>query len=70
MLDNKYGLGRYFCRSCADKIGNESVPAEERFSMSIYAGMYCDKCWENDGLNHDRQFDPMDAGEHCDESDY
>lgn len=62
-------LGRYFCRACADK-GMTNVPAEERYSMRVYAGMYCDKCWEKDGRNHDREFDPLDAGEHFDENDY
>ena len=69
-MESKYGLGRYFCRSCADKIGNESVPGEERYSMGIYAGMYCDRCWDNDGRNNDRQYDFMDAGEYYDETDY
>ena len=58
--------GRYFCRRCADK--NMGVPADERFSMGVYAGMYCDSCWRVDGRNHDRQFDPMDAGESYEES--
>lgn len=63
-------LGRYFCRKCASNNGNENVPVTERFSMGIYAGMYCDACWEVDGRNHDRSFDPMDAGEHYNEDDY
>lgn len=63
-------LGRYFCRRHAGEKGDESVPAVERFSMGIYAGMYCDACWATDGRNHDRQFDPMDAGEHYSEEDY
>ena len=62
-------LGRYFCRSCAGETGDESVPANERFSMGIYAGMYCDKCWAKDGRNHNRAFDPADAGESY-EDDY
>ncbi len=61
-------FGRYFCRRCAAQgIGEQ---ASERFSMGIYAGMYCDACWKEDGRNHDRKFDPMDAGEHYDEEDY
>ena len=63
-------LGRYFCHRCADRIGNESVPGTERYSMQIYAGTYCDTCWGQDGRNHDRQFDPMDAGGHYSEEDY
>lgn len=53
--------GRYFCRRCADR--RISAPAEERYSMQVYAGMLCDACWKVDGRNHDRPFDPMDAGE-------
>lgn len=63
-------LGRYFCRACADRCGAQNVQACERFSMGIYAGMYCDDCWEKDGRNHDREFDPLDAGEHYSEEDY
>ena len=59
---------RYYCRRCADK--NQWEPAGERFSMGVYAGMYCDECWKNDGRNHSRQFDPMDAGESYSEEDY
>jgi len=53
--------GRYYCRHCADT--NQWVQATECFSMGIYAGMYCGPCWDKDGRNHDRPFDPMDAGE-------
>jgi hypothetical protein len=60
--------GRYFCRKCADR--NIVVAADERYSMAIYAGMYCDACWSEDGRNHSRDFDPMDAGEHYMEEDY
>lgn len=64
----KERYGRYFCRKCADQgIGQ---PAEERHSMGVYAGMYCDECWSKDGRNHDRQFDPLDAGEHYSTEDY
>lgn len=60
--------GRYYCRRCADK--DQWEPANERFSMGVYAGMYCDECWEADGRNHGRAFDPMDAGESYDEEGY
>lgn len=57
--------GRYFCRRCADKgVGR---PADEQFSMGVYAGMYCDKCWAEDGRNHERDFDPAYAGERMEE---
>lgn len=57
--------GRYYCRRCADN--RRIVAADERYSMGVYAGMLCDECWKNDGRNHDRQFDEMDAGERMDE---
>lgn len=61
--NKKYG--RYFCRRCAEQdVGRE---AEERYSMFVFAGMLCDECWKNDSLNHDRPFDPMDAGESYEE---
>lgn len=53
--------GRFYCRACADR--NVVVAAWERNSMGFYAGMYCDPCWNVDGRNHDRRFDPADAGE-------
>ena len=60
--------GRYFCRRCAER--NIIRAADERYSMGIYAGMYCDTCWKDDGRNHNRQFDPMDAGEAYEAEDY
>lgn len=61
-------FGRYFCRRCADKsMGVFGTPC---YSMGVYAGTYCDGCWAEDGRNHDRPFDPMDAGEHYSEDDY
>jgi hypothetical protein len=36
--------------------------------MGIYAGMYCGSCWAADGRNHDRDFDPLDAGESYEEA--
>ena len=58
-------FGRLYCRKCIDR-GRIAAAGECR-SMGIYAGMYCDACWEKDGRNHDRQFDELDAGEHYDE---
>lgn len=64
----KHTLGRSFCRRCAD--AGTYVEAAERYSMGVYAGTYCDDCWERDGRNHNHTFDPLDAGEHYDEGDY
>ena len=58
-------FGRNFCRRCADKrIAREGF---ERYCMGSYAGTLCCACWEVDGLNHDRAFSYMDAGESYDE---
>ena len=59
--------GRYYCRRCA--CDDKWKPASECFSMGIYAGMYCGPCLAADGRNHDRPFDPMDAGETYGEED-
>lgn len=60
--------GRFFCRRCADR--NVGTWGSPRYSMGIYAGTYCDDCWAEDGRNHDRSFDPLDAGEHYEAEDY
>jgi hypothetical protein len=60
---------KYICHKCADEGRGEKVPAQERYSMGIYAGMYCDDDWKKDGRNHDRPFDPADAGERMDPED-
>ena len=60
----KLAKGRHYCRRCASH--HEVVDAQERYSMGVYAGMYCGPCWSADGRNHDRPFDPMDAGESMD----
>ena len=64
--DEEYG--RYYCRRCADR--DVMRGACEHYSMGAYAGMLCERCWSDDGRNHDRPFDPMDAGEHFGEEDY
>ena len=67
ILELRAEYGRYFCHSCADK--GIARPADERLSMGVYAGMYCDTCWRLDGRNHCRRFDPTDAGERMDPDD-
>jgi hypothetical protein len=59
---------RGFCVRCADS--NIGTAGSDRYSMGVYAGRYCEPCWEQDGRNHDRPFDPMDAGEAFGEDDY
>jgi hypothetical protein len=46
--------------------------AFERFSLGIYAGVWCDQCWEESGYRKEGRegFDPLDAGEAYDEEDY
>ena len=38
---------------------------EERYSLGIYAGRWCDCCWEKSGYRQEGPagFDPADAGE-------
>jgi hypothetical protein len=45
--------------------------AEERYSLGIYAGKYCDGCWDKAGYRKEGAgaFDPLDAGERY-EDDY
>lgn len=49
----------------------QSTNFEIRYSLGIYAGRYCDKCWKESGYRKDDAsgFDPLDAGESYD-SDY
>lgn len=46
--------------------------ASERYSLGVYAGRFCDECWELSGYRNEGEsgFDPSDAGEHYGESDY
>ena len=60
-------FGRYYCRTCA--AAGKVTPAEERFSMGVYAGMYCDTHWATSGYVKDKSFDPSDAGERLEEDD-
>lgn len=60
--------GRYFCRKCAEK--EIITPACERYSMGVSAGMYCDTCWAQDGMDNDKEYDYLDAGEYYSENDY
>lgn len=56
------------CRHCLDERAPQQ--AETQYSMGIYAGKYCDECWEVSGYRKDADFDPTDAGEHLNECDY
>lgn len=40
-------------------------PGEDRYSLGIYAGHYCDAAWEKSGYRKEgpEGFDPLDAGE-------
>lgn len=60
--------GKFFCRKCASE--GRAQSGHERYSMGVYAGTYCDGHWEKDGRNHNRRFDPMDAGETLEPEDY
>lgn len=41
---------------------------DERYSLGIFAGYYCDKCWDESGIRKEgpEGFDPLDAGESYD----
>lgn len=45
---------------------------QERFSLGIYAGTYCDKCWDESGYRKEGRegYDFLDAGEYYEEEDY
>jgi hypothetical protein len=50
---------KYLCSKCG------SVEAEQRYSLGLYAGKYCEPCWDKSGYRKEGKegFDPMDAGE-------
>lgn len=45
---------------------------DERYSLGIFAGYYCNKCWEESGYRKEGRdgFDPLDAGEAYEAEDY
>lgn len=49
-----------------------SEDAEVRYSLGIYAGVWCDACWKKSGYRDEGPsgFDPLDAGEAYEEDDY
>jgi hypothetical protein len=65
------------CRHCLEQREVESRPyrwADEQYSFGVYAGRYCEECWPKSGFRDatdpDAEFDPMDAGEVLEASDY
>lgn len=48
------------CQGCGDH-----TEWKERYSLGIYAGKWCDKCWKTSGYRDEpaSAFNPMDAGE-------
>ncbi len=48
------------CCKCGD-----TRTDEDRYSLGIYAGHYCDACWKESGYRDEpaSAFDPLDAGE-------
>lgn len=59
-------LGYYRC-GCGDE-----DTSEERYSLGIYAGIYCDECWDKSGYRKEGRegFNPLDAGEAYEAEDY
>jgi len=52
------------CGKTTDELpGNNCV--ETRYSLGLYAGIWCDKCWKKSGYRKEGSegFNPMDAGE-------
>lgn len=68
-----------FCCRCYDEAVSagadpedaevQASPGEERYSLGIYAGTYCDAHWAESGYRDEpaSAFDPMDAGESYEE---
>ena len=66
--------GRNCCHHCVHERLGEGKPArwaDEQYSMGVYAGRYCDECWEHSGYVKDgaEAFDPTYAGETYREED-
>lgn len=63
------------CCRCADNnrknSRGEMIEGRARYSLGIYAGRYCDNCWDESGYRKEgpEGYDYMDAGEYYD-SDY
>lgn len=62
---------RWCCRRCLDQ--GIVRCADEQYSLGVYAGKYCPKCWLKSGYvdatDPDAEFDPDYAGERM-EADY
>jgi hypothetical protein len=62
------GDSRYHmcCTKCSDQENGEA-----RYSLGIYAGRYCDKCWDKSGFRKEGSegYDFLDAGEYLYEED-
>jgi len=58
------------CNGCGRDTAE--VEIEERFSLGIYAGKWCDPCWKESGYRDEDAsgFDPLDAGESYEEDSY
>lgn len=67
LLTDRQAFGPACCR-CHQSSSN----VEERYSLGIYAGRWCDECWAASAYRkEDRSgFDPLDAGEAYEEEDY
>lgn len=61
-IGDHYMSERDICQRCIDV---ELRPAEERYSLGIYAGRHCDACWDASGYRKEGSegFDRADAGE-------
>jgi len=72
-FDGEFWLeDRYTCHHCLEQRLYENKPpkeAEERYSLGIYAGRYCDPCWDKSGYRKEgpEGYDYLDAGEYYDD---
>lgn len=64
------------CQHCFEELQAQGKPfrwAEEQYSFGVYAGRYCDACWQYSGYRDVHEhipFDPADAGEALEPEDY
>lgn len=68
LVDGLWEEERWVCHRCLDVEGGVAKSAYEQFSMGIYAGKFCDDCWDKAGYR--QEYDYLDAGEYLEAEDY
>lgn len=61
------GRAHTCCTACRDQ-----TRGEIRYSLGIYAGRYCDSCWDASGYRKEGKegYDFLDAGEYYEADEY